>query len=372
GQELGARGRREQVGVGGDERPHHLGLVGDATPDAAVRVDTRQPETEHLARRRVPAEAHDRLHALAHARIGRREKGGPSADAHAQDDRWTGERSERRHDGRDVVRAQAPVGESGDRRDGDVEAAARQERRGLADAGVVLALGGEAVDEHQGCAAGGPGEDVAVHGGAGNRERLARRRGRQRRQRRQPALAQELDEERAGPQRAATGVRDGNEEDECEEEEAGEPGYFRLTHFTRRHPLSMFALATSAGSSPTTARSGPSARFDFQPSRVQRGATRSSSHAMTRRSLRKWLRMTRTPPGLTTRRISRRTAIGSGTAEIVYVATALSNSSSSKSMDVASMTLSVTFGIASVCTRSTALSSISSDRSIPVRRDAGG
>src|SRR2546425_12234103 len=41
-------------------------------------------------------------------------------------------------------------------------------------------------------------------------------------------------------------------------------------------------------------------------------------------------------------------------------------------MDVASMTLRVTFGIVSVCTRSTALSSISWERSIPVSRTAGG
>src|SRR5439155_16737127 len=231
-------------------------------------------------------EAHDRAHALAHAGIGRREERGPSPDADAEDDRRVGERGERRHDGRDVVRAQAPARESGDRRDGDVEAAAREERRRLTDPAVVLAVGGEAMDEHQGGAAREPGWNVPVHGGAGDRERLTRRLGRQRRQRRQPALTQELDEERAGPERAATGVRDGNEKDECEEE-AGEPGYFRLTHFTRRHPLSMFALATSSGSSPTTARSGPNARFDFQPSRVQRGATRSSSHPTIRRSLRK-------------------------------------------------------------------------------------
>ena len=79
-----------------------------------------------------------------------------------------------------------------------------------------------------------------------------------------------------------------------------------------------------------------------------------------------------TPPGLTTRRISRSTATGSGTAEIVYVASALSNSLSPKSSAVASMTLRVTFGMASVCTRSTALSSISCERSMPMRRAVGG
>src|SRR2546427_5439606 len=310
----------ERAGVGGNKRAHRPGVGDDGAPPAAVLVGAGEPEREPLARGGEPAEAHDRAHALAHAGIGRREERGPGPDAHAEDDRRAGERGERRHDGCDVVRPQASARETGDRRDGDVEAAARQERRRLTHPGVVLALGGEAMDEHQGRAAWEPGRNVPVHGRAGDRERLPRRLERQRRQRRQPALAQKLDEERAGPQRAATGVRDGNEEDE-REEEAGEPDYFRLTHFTRRHPLNMFARATTSGSSPTAARSGPSARFDFQPSRVQRGATRASSHPTTRRSLRKWLRVTRRPPGLTTRRISRRTATGSGTAEIVYVAT---------------------------------------------------
>src|SRR5207247_10589560 len=104
--------------------------------------------------------------------------------------------------------------------------------------------------------------------------------------------------ERAGPQRAAPGVRDRNEEDECEEE-AGEPDYFRLTHFTRRHPLNMFARAMTSGSSPTAARSGPSARFDFQPRRVQRGAPRYSNHHMTRRSPPQGVRVTKAPAGPT-------------------------------------------------------------------------
>src|SRR2546425_24438 len=108
-------------------------------------------------------------------------------------------------------------------RTSSVEARARQERRRLAHAGIVLALGRQAVDEDERRSAGVPGGGVAVHAGAGNRERLARRRGRQRRERCVAALAQELDEERPGPEHGATGARDGNEKDEWEEE-AGEPG----------------------------------------------------------------------------------------------------------------------------------------------------
>ena len=51
--------------------------------------------------------------------------------------------------------------------------------------------------------------------------------------------------------------------------------------------------------------------------RVHTGATRSSARLVMRPSLRKWLRITIVPPGFTTRRISRRTATGSGTAEMV-------------------------------------------------------
>src|SRR5205823_2739236 len=363
--------RVQQVRVRALEGADQRGIVAAAPARLAVLVRPRQPEAQHLERRRVAAEAHDGAHAVPDARIRRGEERRARAHAHAEHDRRPRARRQRRPHHGNVVLAQAAAREPRDRRHEDLEPGTGEQRRGLPGARIVLAVGRHAVDQHERLASAEERRPVAIELDARDGEPLARGRPGERGQRRQPALAQELEEEGARDQHGVAIPGGGGDEDEGEEE-SGESGYFRLTHFTRRHPLNMLTRAKSSGSRPTCARSGLSARFDFQPRRVQTGATRSSSQPMTRRSLRKWFRMTRTPPGFTTRRISRRTATGSGTAEIVYVATALSNSSSSKSMDVASMTLSVTFGIASVCTRSTALSSISSDRSIPVRRDAGG
>ena len=136
--------------------------------------------------------------------------------------------------------------------------------------------------------------------------------------------------------------------------------------------MKRLTFSARSGTRSTRCRSGASGRFDFQPRRVQTGATRSSSRPITGRSLRKWFSTTMLPPGLTTRRISRSTATGSGTALIVYVATAESNSSSANSMTVASMARSVTLVAPSSSTFSCALRSISSERSMPVSRQRGG
>src|SRR6266545_2756736 len=93
--------------------------------------------------------------------------------------------------------------------------------------------------------------------------------------------------------------------------------YLRLTHLMRRQPLNRLTLVEMSGIKPTCSRSGSSGRFDFQPRRVQTGETRSSKRPTTRLSLRKWFRTTIFPPGLTTRRISRSTPTGSGTALMV-------------------------------------------------------
>src|SRR3989442_1949171 len=107
-------------------------------------------------------------------------------------------------------------------------------------------------------------------------------------------------------------------------------------------PSNRLTLVEMSGMSPTCLSRGSKGRLDFQPRRVHTGETRSSSRPTTRRSLRKWFSSTMLPPGLTTRRISRSTPTGSGTALMVYVATAESNSLSPKSMTVASMNLRVT------------------------------
>ena len=163
--------------------------MSDAPRDAPVRVGARQPEAEHLARRRVAAEAHDDANAVADSWIGRREQCGPGADAHAEDHGGLRARGERRHDRRQVVGPQATASEPGDRRHRHVEARARQELRGAAHAGVVLPLGCQTVDEDQRHATVVAGGDVAVHDGARDGERRARRGGCQRRKRCQSALA---------------------------------------------------------------------------------------------------------------------------------------------------------------------------------------
>src|SRR2546430_16272949 len=315
------------------------------------------------------AEGQQHADAVAHAGIGGGGEGGRGTDTHAEHRPRARPRLERRHHGRRVLGTQAAARETRQRRHHHLEARAREQPRGARQTRVVLARGGQAMHEQQRRREAGDGAAPAIDGRG---ERLAHRDRRERVQRGQRAVGQELGEERGREDERGGVAGDRRGEDEGEGEGGEAAGYFRLTHFTRRHPLNMFTWCTSSGVSPTSTSSGLSARLDFQPSRVQTGATRSSSQPVTRRSLRKWFRITRVPPGFTTRRISRSTATGSGTAEIVYVATALSNSLSPKSMEVASMTLSVTFGIARLCTRSTALSSISPERSMPVRRHVAG
>src|SRR5258708_2258972 len=96
-----------------------------------------------------------------------------------------------------------------------------------------------------------------------------------------------------------------------------EASYLGLTHRMRRQPLNRLTFAVMSGTRPTCFRSGSSGRFDFQPSRVHTGATRSSRRPTAGRSLRKWLSTTMFPPGFTTRFISRSTPTGSGTALMV-------------------------------------------------------
>src|SRR5205814_7889671 len=112
-----------------------------------------------------------------------------------------------------------------------------------------------------------------------------------RRQRRQRAVGQELGEKRRGADERDGVAGDRSGEDESEDESEGESGegggYFRLTHFTRRHPLNMFTWCTSSGVRPTCSSSGLRARLDFHPSRVHTGATMSSSQPVRRCSLRK-------------------------------------------------------------------------------------
>ena len=99
-------------------------------------------------------------------------------------------------------------------------------------------------------------------------------------------VGQVLDEERSGEQRGPSGAGDRRGDDESEDE-GGEPGYFRLMHFTRRHPLNMFTWVIDSGTSPTCSSNGAMTRFDFQPSRVHTGASRSSAQPVIRRWLRK-------------------------------------------------------------------------------------
>src|SRR3989337_972669 len=147
--------------------------------------------------------------------------------------------------------------------------------------------------------------------------------------------------------------------------------YLRLTHLKSRQPLRRLTFIESSGASPTSLSSGSIGRLAFHPSRVQSGETRSSKVPASRDWLRKWFRITIVPPGFTTRLISRSTPSGSGTALITYVASARSNSLSAKSMAEASITLRVTLPTPSSSISSWAFSSILSDRSIPVRQDAG-
>src|SRR6185503_14907801 len=101
-----------------------------------------------------------------------------------------------------------------------------------------------------------------------------------------------LDQERGARDGGPGSAHPRRHQDESEEDEEESAPYFPLRHLMRRQPWNMFTLATASGMSPTSFRSGPRERFDFHPSRVQTGATRSSSRAVTPRSLRKWLRMT--------------------------------------------------------------------------------
>ena len=130
------------------------------------------------------------------------------------------------------------------------------------------------------------GRPIAVRRDAGRAERLAHGLARERGERPGRAAAQEFEEKGGRQEQRPGGPGDGNDEQDASDE-AGEPGYFRLMHFTRRHPLNMLTFVTTSGISPTVASSGPRARFDFQPSRVQTGATRSSKCPDSRRSLRK-------------------------------------------------------------------------------------
>ena len=130
------------------------------------------------------------------------------------------------------------------------------------------------------------GADPAVHGRSGDAQRLTARGRGQPRQRSPGAFGQELDQERSTEDEIACSPGDGNDE-ERGEEKAEESGYFRLTHFTRRHPLKRLTWLTSSGLRPTWASSGLIWRLDFQPSRVLTGATISSIQPGIRRSLRK-------------------------------------------------------------------------------------
>src|SRR4029453_16877113 len=100
------------------------------------------------------------------------------------------------------------------------------------------------------------------------------------------AGGEELHEEGDGDDEVTAGQADRCGEDQGNGERE-EPGYFRLTHFTRRHPLNRLTLTTSSGASPTCSSSGIISRFDFQPRRVHTGAIRSSMRPGSRRSLRK-------------------------------------------------------------------------------------
>ncbi|HKQ67493.1 MAG TPA: hypothetical protein VJZ73_20910, partial [Methylomirabilota bacterium] len=84
---------------------------------------------------------------------------------------------------------------------------------------------------------------VEVGRSPGQIERSTVGRIRQRRERGQVSVGQELDEKRPGEETRPSGARDGRDDDEGEEK-SGEPGYFRLMHFTRRHPLNMLTWVT--------------------------------------------------------------------------------------------------------------------------------
>src|SRR5213593_3208643 len=288
----------------------------DPAADALISIDARQPEAHHLACRRVAAESQDGADALTDARVGGGKERGSRADAHTDHQgrrRAPGERGDHRLD---VLPPEPSAREPGDRRHRHVEPGPRQQRRGFLDSRVVLAFWGEAVDQHQWGAGVEPGVDVEIGAGARDEERPTGRRRGQHRERGWSSLDEELQEKRPGQQRGPCGPRDGDDEGQSENER-GEPDYFRLTHFTRRHPSNMLTWVIDSGTRPTCSRSGARGRFDFQPRRVQTGASRSSTHPVSRRSLLKWFRSTMIPPGFTTRRISLRTATGSGTAEIV-------------------------------------------------------
>ena len=142
------------------------------------------------------------------------------------------------------------------------------------------------MNEHHRGAANRSGPTIEVDAGARDGERLPGRGSGQRRESHGPPAGQELEEKRAGQQAGPGGLRDGEDEENGEKESA-EPGYFRLIHVTRRHPSNMFTWAIDSGTRPTCSSSGARGRFDFQPRRVQTGASMSSIQPVTLRSLRK-------------------------------------------------------------------------------------
>src|SRR4030095_2830759 len=201
-------------------------------------------------------------------------------------------RGERRHHRLDVLRAEPSSGETGKGGHRHVETGTGQKRRRLPHARVVLAVGGKPVNEDQRGAAIPAGSTIEIDAGALDGERLPGRGGGRgggggrRGEAGAPPAGQELQEKRARQQAGPRGLRDGDDQKKGEEE-SGEPGYFRLMHVTRRHPSNMLTRAIDSGTSPTCSSRGASGRFDFQPRRVQTGATRSSSQPIGRRLLRK-------------------------------------------------------------------------------------
>src|SRR5207245_11591575 len=174
--------------------------------------------------------------AVGHARIGGGGAGRGGADARARQRPGARAGRERGHHGRRVVGAQTSRREAGQRRHRHVEARAREQRRRARQTRIVLALGRVAVHEEQGRgdAEGGAGPAIRRRP-----ERLTNRGGRERVERGQRAVAQELDEERGGEDERDGVAGDRSGEDEGEGESGETAGYFRLTHFTRRHPLNM-------------------------------------------------------------------------------------------------------------------------------------
>src|SRR5437762_3417179 len=268
----------------------------------AVFVVPGEIEAHQLCRRAVATQRQDERHAIADTRIGRGEERGAAADAYRDDDGRAFGRGHRGDHGLHVVRPQPAAREAGDGRQRHDEPRAGEQPRGPTRARIVLSFSGGAVHENERRWGTDRPRRERIGGAGAQQTRTLDGRLRQRRQR-GPSVVRELGEEGGRDGGALNAVNDRGRENEREKESA-EPGYFRLTHFTRRHPLNMLTLATSSGVRPTASSSGVIVRFDFQPSRVQIGATKSSRWPVRRRSLRKWFRMTMMPPGFTTRRIS--------------------------------------------------------------------